>query len=399
MKGQLRLSDVFILNAFMTDTEYRQSIDIIIYLCSCAINKIEIDKNKLANINIDHLYQSARKHMLSSMIGQILRCAGMSSDDFNKAIALSERKIIILDDEYKKVASEFESSQIWYMPIKGYILKDFYPGFAMREMADVDVLIDSYRAEDAKTIMENLGYQVKSFGEKNDDDYIKKPVSNFELHRHLFYELEEKELFDYYKDVKERLLVKDENNQYGYHFRPEDFYIYLIAHEYKHFNMGGTGLRSLVDTYIFLKRFKLDMKYVSEELNKLEIGDYEENNRSLANKLFTGTPLSDDEQKMFDYIISSGTFGTFEHRVDNKVKQAGGKNIYLLKRFLGPIKNDDPYSISYRKRFSTFYKYPILLPFLPIYRLFDAIKNRPNNIKKEIKAIRKAGTKKKDENF
>lgn len=382
------------MTLFMNDTEYRQSIDVIIYLCSCAINKTEIDKNRLANINIDHLYQSARKHMLSSMIGQILRNEGMSSADFIKAIALSERKTIILDDEYKKVASEFESSQIWYMPLKGYILKDFYPGFAMREMADVDVLIDSSRAIDAKTIMENLGYQVKSFGEKNDDDYIKKPVSNFELHRTLFYELDDKKLYDYYRNVKERALVQDEYNQYGYHFKPEDFYIFMIAHEYKHFNLGGTGLRSLVDTFIYLKRFNLDMNYVSAELKKLGICDYEEKSRSLSNKLFTGKPLSDNEQVMFEYIISSGTFGTFEHRVDNKVKQAGSKNKYLVKRFLGPIKKDEPYSISYRKRFSTFYKYPVLLPFLPIYRLFDAIKNRPEKIRKEIKAINKANTNK-----
>ena len=378
----------------MTDTEYRQSIDILIYLCSCALNKTGIDKDRLANINLDHLYQSAGKHMLSSMTGQILRSAGITSSDFTKAIALSERKTIILDDEYKKITSEFESSQIWYMPLKGHILKEYYPGFAMREMSDVDILYDSSHAEDSKKIMENLGYEVKSFGDKNDDDYIKKPVSNFELHRYLFKKVEQKRFYEYYKDAKDRLLVKDDDNLYGYHFKPEDFYIYMIAHEHKHFNYRGTGLRSLLDTYLFLKNNKLDMDYVSQETDKLGISDFEQKNRALAADLFNGAELSNEEQAMLEYIISSGTFGTFDNKVGNEVKKTGGKVKYILRRLFGPISKKDPYNIYFRKRYSTFYKYPVLLPFLPIYRVFDSIKNRPENIKKEIKAINKSGTNK-----
>ena len=378
----------------MTDTEYRQSIDILIYLCSCALNKTGIDKDRLANINLDHLYQSAGKHMLSSMTGQILRSAGITSSDFTKAIALSERKTIILDDEYKKITSEFESSQIWYMPLKGHILKEYYPGFAMREMSDVDILYDSSHAEDSKKIMENLGYEVKSFGDKNDDDYIKKPVSNFELHRNLFKKVEQKRFYEYYKDAKDRLLVKDDGNFYGYHFKPEDFYIYMIAHEHKHFNYSGTGLRSLLDTYLFLKNNKLNMVYVSQETDKLGISDFEKKNRSLAIDLFNGAELSNEEQAMLEYIISSGTFGNFDNKVGNEVKKTGGKCKYIIRRLFGPISKKDPYNVYFRKRYSTFYKYPVLLPFLPIYRVFDSLKNRPENIKKEIKAINKSGTNK-----
>ena len=378
----------------MTDTEYRQSIDILIYLCSCTLNKTVIDKDRLANINLDHLYQSAGKHMLSSITGQILRNAGITSSDFTKAIALSERKTIILDDEYKKITFEFESSQIWYMPLKGHILKEYYPGFAMREMSDVDILYDSSHAEDSKKIMENLGYEVKSFGDKNDDDYIKKPVSNFELHRNLFKKVEQKRFYEYYKDAKDRLLVKDDDNLYGYHFKPEDFYIYMIAHEHKHFNYSGTGLRSLLDTYLFLKNNKMDMEYVSEETDKLGISDFEKKNRALATDLFNGAELSNEEQAMLEYIISSGTFGTFDNKVGNEVKKTGGKGKYILRRLFGPISKKDPYNVYFRKRYSTFYKYPVLLPFLPIYRVFDSIKNRPENIKKEIKAINKSVTNK-----
>ena len=86
-----------------------------------------------------------------------------------------------------------------------------YPSFAAREMCDYDILFDSKRAIDVKSIMESLGFQVKAFGEFKEDVYHKPPVSNIEMHRMLFGEKHDTKLVEYYKDVKSRLL-KDENN-------------------------------------------------------------------------------------------------------------------------------------------------------------------------------------------
>ena len=37
------------------------------------------------------------------------------------------------------------------------------------------------------------------------------------------------------------------------HFTDEDFYVFIVAHEYKHFaDLGGTGIRNLVDRYVYL---------------------------------------------------------------------------------------------------------------------------------------------------
>ena len=183
---------------------------------------------------------------------------------------------------------------------------------------------------------------MKVYGENNDDDYIKPPLSNFEMHRALFGERHDQKLFEYYRNVKKRLL-KDEGNQYGYHFNPEDFYIFMIAHEHKHYSTGGTGLRSLLDTYVFLQKNTLDTECVEAETAKLGIEYYEQMNRSLAQKLFSknGEKLTAGEEKMLDYIISSGTYGTLEHIIENRLKRTGeGKLKYLKRRILGPGRGD-----------------------------------------------------------
>lgn len=280
------------------------------------------------------------------------------------------------------------------MPLKGLVLKDFYPDFAMREMADIDVLIDSSRADDVRKIMEKLEFQVKSFGMKNDDDYVKPPISNFEMHRELFYDKEDKELFSYYKNAKRDLLIKDSDNSFGYHLKAEDFYVYMIAHEYKHYNLGGTGLRSLIDTYVFLNSHHLDMNYVDEECAKIGIDIFEKENRSLSINLFSGINLTEEDLHMLDYILSSGVYGTFDHHIENSISKSGKKINYIIQRIIGPIKKDDPYGKQFRIRYEKFFKFPVLLPFLPIYRFYNLLKNNPKRIKREFAAMSKTSNNK-----
>ena len=74
-----------------------------------------------------------------------------------------------------------------------------------------------------KSILEKMGYETKKFGSGNHDCYQKEPVCNFEMHRALFGRNQETKIKEYYSDVKNRL-IKDNDNAFGYHFSPEDFY-------------------------------------------------------------------------------------------------------------------------------------------------------------------------------
>ena len=120
------------------------------------------------------------------MVGMGLQKAGIQSKSFKDAISQAQRKAVLLNHDYSLVTAALEGEGIWYMPLKGTVLKAFYPSFAMRELADVEILFDADRAADVKAIMENLNFQVKAYGGTNDDDYIKPPLSNFEMHKALF---------------------------------------------------------------------------------------------------------------------------------------------------------------------------------------------------------------------
>lgn len=340
--------------------------DAVIYLAKCAVNEIVPDKEIVETLDLDAVYQEASRHMVTAMVGISLLSAGVSNLSFKQAIAMAQRKTVIQNYELNKLFTELEKAGIWHMALKGAILKDWYPRFGMRESADVDVLFDSSRASDVRNIMISLGFSVVRYGERHHDVYHKMPLSNFEMHRDLMDESCEKRLYDYYGNIEDKLIQEG----YERYFKPEDFYLYFLAHEYKHYNLAGTGLRSVVDTHVILRHFPdLDCDYIKTELVRMGISEFEEKNRSLATHLFDGRfagELSEDDVEMLHYIIGSGVYGTFENRINNYVERHGngllGKARYLLYRTFLPMP-------TIKRVFPIFYKYKILLPFLPMYRV------------------------------
>ncbi|MGM9664494.1 MAG: nucleotidyltransferase family protein, partial [Eubacteriales bacterium] len=257
----------------MTETDMKNTAYDMLYLAACAINGIVPDAE---NIDLDKLYMASKFHSLTVISAMALESAGIAlPDKWREERAKSIRKDILLDAERAQILEYFEQNGIWYMPLKGIIMKDMYPKSGMRQMADNDILYDSSFQMQVKEYMESRGYQTKSVGKGAHDTYHKLPVYNFELHTKLYREQSDKTTHDYYTDVKSRL-IKDNDNEYGYHFTDEDFYIFMTVHEYKHYSGGGTGLRSLLDCFVYLraKGDKLDRNYIDGELDKLGLGEF-----------------------------------------------------------------------------------------------------------------------------
>lgn len=344
----------------------------VIYLASCAVNKRIPDKDKIADMNMDAVYSLAKKHMIMSMVAYAVESAGISDKRSVEAIAKAVRKSALFDMEWDHIRKEFEDAHIWYMPLKGAILKGMYPKYGMREFSDFDILVDRTRVVDVRNIMEGQGFNTEKYAVGNHDVYFKSPCLNFEMHSALFNENYFKRFYEYYKDVGQRLI----SGGYEKHFSNEDLYLYLLVHEYKHYNARGTGIRSLIDTYVFLNAFNPDIEYVSKEAGKLGIEGFESLNRSLALNLFGDKPLSDEEQEMLEYMLDSGTYGTFEHKVENSIRENNNSVFaYMLHRFLVPVSKKNKMYNSFAREYSFFYKYKIFLPVLPFYRTIMAIKS------------------------
>ena len=347
-------------------------INDLIYLVSCAVNEERPDPERVASMDLDALYGLASEHMLAAAAAPALEEAGVKDERFVRAGHNSFYRNLTMDMDMEDLFSKMSAEGIWHMPLKGIVLQHLYPQYGMRQMSDHDILFDASRAENVRSIMEGMGFNTKEFGTGHHDVYFKEPVSFFEMHKALFGRRHDKKLYEYYGDIEKKLL----GDGLEKHFSPEDFYIYMIAHEYKHYWGSGTGLRSLLDTYVFLQKNSLDMAYVAGEAEKLGIGEFEVRNRSLAQHLFSGRDLTEDERAMLKYVLDSGVYGTDDHRLENAIPEQGwGKLLYVLKRFFVPVSRKNPDYTAFSLMYPFFYRHKLLLPFLPFYRIFQAVRS------------------------
>ena len=362
----------------MTRKEYRSAMDDVIYLCGCMVNGDSPEPTRVGKMDLSHLYEAAESHQLTCMVGYALEAVGIYDDAFVQAKSKAIRKTVLMDAERVAILGALDNAGIWYMPLKGIVLKDLYPKIGMRQMADNDILFDSTRDTEVRSIMESLGYHVKQFDVGFHDVYHKEPLYNLEMHRALYDPAADEKLSSYYMNVQERL-IRDESEKREWHFSNEDFYLYMVAHEYKHYSHSGTGLRSLLDTYVFLKAYNglLDEAYISEEAEKMGISDFERQNRQLSLNLFGKASLSEENARMLDYILISGTYGTESTGIRNQIRRKGRISYLFCRVFLPYKKMVGLYPVL--KRF------PFLLPVFWPVRIIAALKNKPDKVMRQLK--------------
>ena len=287
------------------------------------------------------------------------------------------RKAVLFDKERKDIYAFFNENEIEFLPLKGIILKDYYLDPYTREFADNDILFVG-KDKLIKNFFVNRGYEVESFRKSNHDVYLKKPFFNFEIHRDLFDETEDNaKSVKYFKDYLNKAPLKEKHEHY---LSNEDFYIYFLAHTYKHYHVSGCGIRTLIDIYLYLKNNDLDFDYINKELIKLDLLDFSNDIKSLSFKLFDNKELDNKEEEILLYIASSGTYGTLEHSVDKGVKEKG-KFGYMMKRVF------PPYSF-YKSAYPWAYYSFILIPIAWLCRFFRILFKNPKKAKKELKMIK-----------
>lgn len=362
----------------------------LIYLVSCAINEEKPNTDICREMDLEAVYYLAQFHSLTSAAAFALEKVTELPRAFDQAKKKAIHKLSHFDIERIKILAALEQKGVWYMPLKGILLKSFYPKAAMREMTDNDILFDPEKPDIVRAVMEELGYSCVMYDMYNHDVYEKPPTMEFEMHRTLFDLEKYPESAVYYDNIFDRL-IKDSGNKFGYHMSDEDFYIYIICHMNKHYNNGGTGLRSLVDVYLFNKaRYDgMDKDYLSRELSALELTEFEQRIRELAYKLFGGEENEFTENEETMYFVQSGANGTNEHWKENRLSRSMGgedtgkaKRKYLLKRVF--ISGDE-----LKKNYPTVYKHKVLYPLLFVYRPIKGAVTRPKGLINEVKDVKK----------
>lgn len=344
-------------------SDYKNEFEYLLHLLKSVLKNTQ-PQEKPEALSFEKLFALAREHSIANMAFYAVERLSVQPDEpLLSEWAQLRDKAIVKDitqlSELELIGEAMSEGGVRFLPLKGSVLKSLYPQSDMRTMSDIDMLIDEENAQKAKEIMLSLGYTCEHFGYDIHDIYYKPPVMNVEIHRALFGE-EGQEFCEIFKDPMSLCKPTDGAE---YRFTDESFFAYILAHAAKHYNEGGTGIRSFMDIWVYLnaKGNELDLERVYTMLEPSGFSDMARDFVQLSRIWFGGGESSEKYAKMTAYILSCGTYGTIQNSVDNKVR-ANGKAHYLFRLVFPAFEH-------MKQHYPILKKAPVLLPACWLIRL------------------------------
>lgn len=345
----------------------------LVELLKSAINNTDIPSAP-DDINWEELVSLAHKQQVYSIIASILNKLSLPKEQAEELNLYNQNELvrmIAMKSEQELLERELEKAGIKFMLLKGSLLRNYYPKQKMRQMSDVDILYDGSKKNRLFKIMSDYNYSIISCSE-NSDDFTKKPFYTFEFHRELFFK--EHDFYFDFSNVWENAKVSPENSC-KYIMSIEDLYLHSIAHIYKHYVLGGFGIRFLSDTYLMLtkEQDRMDTSYVNTRLNELGLADFERLIRELSYEIFGEGNFTEEQIDFLNKVLEFGIYGNSDEGVkvyfDEYLKKNNGKGsvigYYMSKLF--------PETDFMKRTYPILEKKPYLLPYYYIKRLFNKL--------------------------
>lgn len=340
----------------------RQILFALLRMQICGADVGEEITNALSLEILQELYSLALKHDLAHLVGQSLSDLGCLGDDeisqkFKKQAMLAAYRHAKMERELQSICNALEKAEIPYIPLKGAVIRKYYPEPWMRTSCDIDVLVKESELDCAADVLvRELGYEKK---EKGDHDLSM--FSTNGIHFELHYTAVDQERFSKAQNVLGQIWEYtscDEAAVYHHMLKDEMFYFYHVVHTAKHIENGGCGIKAFLDMWILNHQVAHDRQKREELLAKGGLLTFAKVAEKLSEVWFSGAEADDVSSRLEQYVLDGGVYGTLKNSVAVKQVQKGGKLQYML------FKIWQPYDIIK-------YAYPVLQKhkwLLPVYQ-------------------------------
>ena len=340
-------------------------------------------------VDMERVFRLSRMQMLSSALcpaaTKLLTVEkyGSLRENWQKCADMALRGDILTDAETARVFAEFDRLGIKYILLKGAVLKKLWKTPGMREYSDVDVLIDRERSDDARHIMESLGYAMQGEG-KVHDVYFMAPCFNFELHKQLF--ADESDFGGIF--ASEKIMERSTDAGDGTSRRimnSADAYAFTVAHLYKHWSACGAGLRNYADLWLLKKQLigeGIGENTLRETLKDAKLRTFEKEAFDVCEAVFGEKPEKLTAGQMGP-ILSGGVYGTKIRRIRTGVAKRGKVGYFMFRAFPPVSRISSSYPV--------LEKAPVLLPFCWIDRWINALLFKRARISGELNVIAHSG--------
>ena len=305
----------------------------------CLNNRNDIAEEVISSEVLPSLFSLSDAHDMSHIVSNSLAKKGLLSSDeisakFRKRQMIAVFRYERINYEYKVITEALEKSKIAFIPLKGAVIRDFYPEAWMRTSCDIDILVKRAELDRAIECLVAAGYVFKSRDTHDVSLYSPSGV-HIELHFDLVEDGRANRSREILQNVWDHACVR---SGYGFWYELEDdmFWFYHIAHMAKHFEVGGCGIKPFLDMWILENHIKYDRYKRNVLLEKGGLLKFSECCEKLAKVWFDGETADDTVLALEEYVLRGGVYGSVENRVAAKQTREGGKFKYLISRVFLP---------------------------------------------------------------
>ena len=312
----------------------RTMMDLIAYeVCGKSIDKSQYT---LTDEDLAKLYKLSKSHDLAHLVGDALIKTGLIGDGeikakFQKQMMLAVYRYEKINYELGRLRKVLNEAEIPFIPLKGSVIRQYYPEPWMRTSCDIDVLVHEEAVDQAaQSIVEKLGY---AYEKKQYHDISL--MSDGGVHLELHHSIKENE-----SNID---LLLSECWDYAtvldgceYEFTNEFFCFHQFAHMSYHFLHGGCGVRPFLDIYLLEEKLDFRRDKLDEMLAKTGIKKFCDAAKSLSEVWFGNSEHTDVTRRMENYLLRGGVYGSTANSMAVGQQKEKGRLGYIINRIWLP---------------------------------------------------------------
>ena len=299
------------------------------------------ERSLYAPAMLPELTALARHHDLTHLLALGLKNNGLadeSSGALENEIFREVFRYEQLNYELKRIRETLEQAQVPFIPLKGAVLRDYYPEPWMRTSCDIDVLVheeDLDRA--AAALADALNYRI---GEKSAHDIqiLTQSGQHIELHFNLIEDHPIRRASAVLGGVWDAA-VRHDGWTCWYEMPDELFYFYHIAHMAKHVENGGCGIRPFLDIWVLTHRVAFDADKRGRLLADGGLSVFAGQAERLAEIWFGNGTRDDTARRLENYIINGGVYGNLVNQMSVQQIRQGGRLRYACSQIWLPYES------------------------------------------------------------
>lgn len=277
------------------------------------------------NIQWDKLLTQIKFHHVQTLAYCALKDRPEVPQRMYDELSAAHKEQLFLDAQQdyaaEKIRQALTEAQVPHVLLRGALLKHDYPACEMRSMSDLDYLVHTEDYPKIKAAMEKIGGQhVHTDG--GHYSFILPPQVAVEFHPDLIYTA---------SPVGTAInpgwqYVKPQSGAYALQLSEEGFCLNMLCHLAYHFAKGGTGVRSVLDIWVYRHRHspQPDRRFVERELERAGLLAFAGQITALSEAWFGGGEMTPELEELGSYILSSGAYGTRSRVVLNAASFSRG---------------------------------------------------------------------------